>query len=141
MNKNKDFHLWYHISYLEKLIKRIVRKNSYLKELNLTSTEYFITEYFIIHNEALSFYQLRNLLPMDDRQLHLNIISLIKKGYLQREYIGKSSRIFMDDDAKDKIDKITDLNYIEYIKGSEKEVLDLKNKIETIIGIIEFSGE
>lgn len=141
INNNKNFFLWYYVYYMEKLIKRKIKENVDFKKLNLTPTEYFVMQYFIIHKKSVSFYKLRNLLPIDDRQLHLNITNLVNKGFLKREYIGKSSKIFIENDIKIKIENIAYSNQIDNISNleDEEELLKLKQKIKILIDVIEFS--
>ncbi len=94
--------LWVEISFADKYIKYFL-KNGTLIELNLTSSEYFVVQFLITVNKKLSFYEIKKLIPIEPKQLHLIIKSLVEKKILEREFKDKTSEIWVPNHSKDTI--------------------------------------
>lgn len=136
--EEKEYSLWYHIFYLEKMTK-IFLKEGALKALNLTPTEYFLAQYFFINDRPISFYQLRNILPViDGRQLHGTIKNLVDKGVLERNYKEGSSEIVINKEFKEKIKESNYLNYNDVKEVlSEEKIFETQNNIKLLYEAIE----
>ncbi len=104
------YSLWVELYLAERYIRNFYNAKT-LKKLGITSTECIILYFLIELNEKVSFYKLNKILPIESKQLHLTIKKLIEKKYLKREFVGKSSKIWVSDHTKKRLLSILLDNY------------------------------
>ncbi len=102
--------LWVEITLADKYIKFFL-KNGILNRLGLTSSEYFVLQLLIEIEKKVSFYELKKIIPLEPKQLHLVIKKLVEKKFLYRKFTKNSSEIWVPIRSKDLILKTMNENH------------------------------
>ncbi len=117
--------IWMEVELADRYMKFFL-KNGHLEGVELTINEYFVLQFLSSTGRKFSFYEIRKLIPMESKQLHLIIKKLVDKGYLKRNYYNYSSEIWITEYSKKIVDEISKTHY-ELLKNklSDQKVNDL----------------
>lgn len=102
--------LWVEITLADKYIKYFL-KNGILDKLGLTPSEYFILQLLIEIEKKISFYELKKIVPIEPKQLHLIIKKLVEKEFLLRKFSKNSSEIWVPINSRSLILKAMNDNH------------------------------
>ncbi len=102
--------IWVEIFFADKYIKYFYRAET-LKELELTPTEYLVLLFLAQVDRKMSFYEIKKIIPIEPKQLHLIIKKLVRQNYIKRLFIDRSSSIWVTPQIKKTLFKFLDENY------------------------------
>ncbi len=104
------YSIWVEIFFADKYIKYFYKTET-LKELELTPTEYLVLLFLAQVDRKMSFYEIKKIIPIEPKQLHLIIKKLVRQNYIKRLFIDRSSSIWVTSQIKKTLFKFLDENY------------------------------
>ncbi len=91
MERYRNISLWGSLFLASKYMNELFKEEA-PKGIKLNSFDYFILLILSIF-EGLTFYELNKALPLDVKTLHNKIISLIKRGLIEREFSDNGTSV------------------------------------------------